>query len=582
MTNNNYNNMTDGMDSNPLAPVCDPITACVASYSAGFLGFPAWYTLGALTLDIPADVPTSSQFYPYSDAVPCFEQLAGTDFYDAYQTFDPDKADDFEETGKKTKWNVSKFTQCIWLKFYAEQVGYVPEGQTEIQASDVNTIDQIAHLLAFLKRLDAGKHLFFYHAILHDKDDLQADEADVKRFWTPDIEKPHIHLLIWFKDKKDHIRISTLLNYLQKETGLYYRKDEDTNMFYTGTKFPDMRSKAHLRCIVYHTHESDEARREDGKYPYSRDEVHTNIAPEYIDLAYELYQEQLSDVKMVTPEKLDLCKVARKLGRSGRSFDDWYYTDIPTKWRSKALKDRLNDEYQRGIVEFLNSTEAKHNCRCSIFIQGDGNLGKTYTSKLVFEIMGLKAYVVEAGGTGKMDDLDSTYQAMVVSDTGIKDLLGMADNDYCKVYRRNNSNPVWAGKYLIITYNAPLWQYVETYTRIQDPKAKEALYSRFYQCRVTRDKGLVCHTPQSRGDAQTRTEHNRMFYQFATLFNQEFFRYFSKSKIDIPTDEQFKNECGEFYDPTARVTQNMNNPTGAYYPTTSADPYFHAKQQGII
>lgn len=443
---------------------------------------------------------------------------------------------------KKPAWDVSKITRCIWIKFYAEQVGFQPSG-TAIASPVSDYPLQISALQSFLSSLSSLSG-YSYHAILHDSDALPPSSDS--EFWSPSIEKPHVHLLLFSSSR---FRVSTVLNDLKKATGLYFRPDTDTQMFRIATRFPDMRKKEHFKAIVYHTHETDQAV-DAGKHTYSRSLCVTNIPATDLGVIYDTYFSQLSRQKVVKVDKYDAVLHARNLGRSGLSFEDWWHNDVPLSYRVKTLKDQCLDAYQMGISELLQSPDSKNNVRCSIFIHGAPNLGKTFTSKLVCEQLGLKSYVVEAGGTGKMDDLDATFQAMIVSDTGIKDLHGMADNDFCKVYRRGSANPVWAGKYLIITYNGDLQSYIQKYTRLSDPVAIQALCSRFYECILT-EQGLKCYNPQTRGDRSSLVAHNNLFREFATRFNTEFNKFqANKSAVSSPED-LFAQQCADLFDGNA-------------------------------
>lgn len=445
-----------------------------------------------------------------------------------------------QKSKKKTKWNVSHRFTCIWLKFYAEQCGLPVYEDQSIE-------NQKHYLNKALSNLLMSQHDYMFHSIVHDNDDLQAIEKDSEAFWKPEVEKPHIHLLIFFPNG-GRMRISTLLKELEKTAGIKFREDKDTGFFYKGTKFPDMRKKEHIKALVYHTHESDTAKHEEGKYQYYRSQCVTNIPSEILDSMYMTYFQQLSQQKTYSVVEYDLMIKARQLGRQALPFDKWWFNQVPFNYRLPKIQSRCIDEYNQGLIEFLESPNAKSNIRCSIFIEGAPNLGKTYTSKLTLEQMGISVYAVEAGKSNKFDDLNVRYGGMVISDTGCDDLLAVSDNNFCRVYRRQSGSPIWAGRFLVITYNKSFKEYCKKYAQGQD---FSALCSRFFICKLTEEKGLKCSSPQTRGDEYSIRYHMDMFADFATRFNQNFFEFLKHRPDTVDPVALFRQRCGDFFDASA-------------------------------
>lgn len=507
------------------------------------LGKDVWN--GQMTLF--GEVVSEDGFVSAEDNKTIVAPLASSSPVDAPDAPVPSSPAPSSATAKKTDWNTSRRVTCIWLKFYAEQCGFVPSGDQDHVAKDKFIEEQKLFISKALYLLSESKHDYYFHAIMHDKDDLQAEENDIEKFWNPEIEKPHVHLLIFYPNG-GRIRISTLLSELSRTAGINFRHDKDTDFFYLGTKFPDMRKKEHIKAIVYHTHESDQAQEEEGKYEYDREECVTNIPKDVLDALYLTYFEQLSHQKPVVSVEYDMMIHARNLGRQAQAFNNWWFNQVAFNYRIPKNETRCRAEYEQGLSEFLESPQSKFNMRCSIFIQGDHNLGKTVTSKLVLENMGLRVYVVEAGRTNKFDELDVRHQAMVISDTGCDDLLAVADNNFCRVYKRVSGSPIWAGSFLIITYNGTFQQYCDEFA---PGKNYSALLSRFYVCHLSESAGLKCIKPQTRGDKQSLFIHNQMFKKFADGFNNCFWDFLKNRPDETNAIEEFANMMPELYDPYA-------------------------------
>ena len=370
---------------------------------------------------------------------------------------------------KKPKWTVEKRSYAFWIKFYAEQVGFVSEGRTMADADD-DRKTQEHYLHEFLNRLllfvlgkcnDSVK----IHGILHYADTLNDD------FFNPSVEKPHVHLLLVFKKR---VRFRALLSLLQ-QVGFVVR-DEDKTLLECSVHFPDLRKKEHIRFLVYHTHETDDAQSE-GKYQYERSECTTNYTKSELEKIYDEYFTQLSKN---TTNKFDIILKCRELGSHGR---DWlpYFEGLPLSLRvNSKLKQQCEQEYNSGINEFLSTASATALNRCCIFIWGAPSAGKTYNSKVAIQNLNLKSHVIDGGGTGKLDELRPYHQAMIVSDSSLgDDVLAVADNTVSRLYRRNSDNCIWMGKYLVVTYNHPLDEYIKRFYPLAD---KQAIHNRFFVC----------------------------------------------------------------------------------------------------
>lgn len=414
----------------------------------------------------------------------------------------------------QVKWTVDKQVSCIWLKFYAEQLGISQDAAPDAQAAALRS-----YLSELVTRLDIP---YYIHGIVHDKctntDDL----------WAPSVEKPHAHLLVISNDTRTHCgrqevcryRISAILN---KLAPLAYRPEEDKTLFYRSTSFPSLKGREHMRCVVYHTHETSAARDDDGKYQYDRSDCYTNIPAAVLSTYYDTYFAVLdapAKIKDITNyRKIELMQEARRMGERGEDFAAWWYA-LPEQIRLlSGIYKQCVDEYNYGLVAFLGSSRSKEHIRCAIYINGKPQLGKSYNAAKALEALGCKTLPVSSGGTGKLDSLLPSHDAILIDDNAVKDILAMADNSYSLVYRRNNSNPVWCGRYLVITYNGDIDHYLDAYyshSILTDEQAN-AVKSRFYTCTLD-DQGLRVDTVSTRGDDATIRQRHTMFKSFYDAF----------------------------------------------------------------
>lgn len=436
-----------------------------------------------------------------------------------------------KEIKKEVKFNVQKRTSCVWFKFYAEQLGVSEEASYE---------EQEKALQGYLQVLCSRALPFYVHGIVHNKDTNKDD------FWLPSVEKPHAHLLVLsyqksFRSNRSHLvqyRISSILSNLRP---LHFRPDTDDTLIIQSTQFPFLKTREHVRAIVYHTHETFEASETEGKHRYSRSECYTNIPEDLLDSYYEEYMTIMNRGKkdltaIANYDKLQFMATARTLGEQGKDFAEWWFA-LPGQVRLlPGLKKQCVEEYDIGTDTFLSSPASVQNVRCAIFINGAPNMGKSYNSKQALATLGCKTLPIASGGTGKTDNLLPSHDAILVDDNAVKDILAMADNSFTKVYRRNNGNPLWCGKYFVITYNGTLREYLNAYYThsITTDEQKEAVESRFYECTLT-GSGLTVDSVSERGDIDTIRQRHTLFKAFYDAFEASLSTY-NAPKAVTPMD----------------------------------------------
>ena len=354
-------------------------------------------------------------------------------------------------------------------------------------------------------------------AIMHYKDFL--DNSD---FWFPSAEKPHFHIIFRLVDRKDRIRIKTVL----KALGIEFRQGVDDNLLREhGCETVQNFSSYSL----YLTHETEDAIL-DGKALYDLSEVVSNLTESELEQIREGYVRPSEKRKLTQAELISLDKEAYDKGFELADFEDWY-NSLGFVVRSNAKMKIIRESYTRGVEARIR--ENKSLPRLCIFIQGAPNTGKTYAA--AHSIKG-DYLSVGGGGSGKFDNLKPSHNAIIIDDDVCPNLLNMSDNYVCKAYKRNRDNPVWAGEYLIITSNLSFdeWasscgikMYTDRYHYFNDtPKYTahgEALRSRFYICELrqtaTGQNRLALLSASTRGTQKEQVEKADKFVEFQNTFN---------------------------------------------------------------
>lgn len=474
-----------------------------------------------------------------------------------------------KKTNKKGFEHIHQQSRSFYFKFYAEQCGYsapsasggtVPISSAPVGIEQLKQTNCIKNLLKNIaEQTPIGKYKV--HGACHYTDKMASSESD---FWKPSSEKPHGHLLIWLPARASGkesppVELNTILNYLA-QFGLVYRPDVDTDLLLNhGVEKVDLRQKQHYNVIVYHTHETDEAVA-DGKHRYERDEMFTNLPQSELDEIYNYYFSSISKAGKHDAEYYE--KEAYQLGydtimttTEQRTFDDWFYK-IPFKQRSESLRRQWEKAYYYGQTSAIEEPNAKKNIRCFIFLNGGGDVGKTYTTQLTLAALGLKTYSVASGKTGKLDNLQPTHKAIDVSDNSIPDLMALADNIKMPAYRRQNHNPVFCGQYLVVSFNGTLDEYLDRFysdictddDRYKPDGTRYAFHTRCFECEV-RDSKIYCISPSLRGTEEDITERTRLFLDFVNEFNEQIKTYKPQS---IDKLALFKQLTGGQFDDTLK------------------------------
>lgn len=413
-------------------------------------------------------------------------------------------------------------TRTLSIKCYEEQM---PKGWKEVKR----------------KIRSRNKSKMQVLAILHDND------PDYGDFWGASSIKSHYHIIVRVIGKSP-MYVSTILN----ELGIIFRNPEDETLW----KEHGVESIANFaNMAMYLTHETEQAML-DGKTIYDIKKIVSNLEPEEINQIRDGYI-RVSVGKVGNKEMAQLDAMAYELGWNLGDFGEWY-GNLSFMERSNSKMRKVEESYYRGVEKRAEMDDQL--VRLCVFIQGDGNTGKTYACKKAFN--GKKFIPIEAGGNGRFDDIKPYTEALIINDDTAPNLLPMTDNYICKVYRRNSNNPYWCGRYFVVTSNKSFEQWAlscgekvyEDYHNSIYTKEFEALKSRFYICSAQpyKDGGhiLYCEQPSIRGTKEEQEERLKMFCEFRDKVNASMLSYRpEEQKID------YSNINGEYEIKENQVTE---------------------------
>lgn len=344
--------------------------------------------------------------------------------------------------------------------------------------------------------------------------------------WALAVAKPHWHVLVRMSDRRDSMRVSSILESLR----IKYRSGTDDELWLNrGVETVGNFSG----YAVYLTHETEEAIR-DAKERYDVSEIISNLTLDEIEQVREGYV-RVSEKRKVSQEELvALDKEAFDMGYDMKDFDRWYNKQ-PFSVRSNAKMKVIRESYDRGVK--VRVDEHQDINRLCVFIQGDPNTGKTYAAKAALE--GKRILSVRGGGTGKFDLLRPDHEAIVIDDDVCPNLLNMTDNYICRAYKRNSNNPAWSGRYFVVTSNLVFHEWLESCgIHVLDDRGRytahyEAMLSRFFVCRLKSDGAGVNHlaltSPSTRGSYAEQMERVEMFKEFKRRFDATIANYVPES-----------------------------------------------------
>lgn len=384
---------------------------------------------------------------------------------------------------------------------------------------------------------------YFLDCAIHDMD---YDKSDID---NPRPLKPHAHIVVesryFYRDGHTApFKFRTWRNDMYELMGLVLRSNKDGGII-NNIKRIDLKSNDLESLIAYQDHDTYDGHSK-GKYQYLPLEINPYRYSNDIEYSrsliddyhrYDDYKRSKKTREIIMSKaewEMQLYHDAKEVGLSGKSLKSWY-NSLDLLFQTGRYDKVINKGYQEGATEFIsNSSASIDNTRCCIFIEGGPDIGKSHNSVKALQQLVGNVLDIRGGKTGKFDNLTSDHQAIVVSDTGLCDYHGMLDDAFCFAYRRNNSNPLWCGKYLVITYNGDPSAYMRAFAKdVWDkmtPENKEALLSRLYHCECD-ESGLHLLKRCSRGNNMDARD--KLFLEFFDTFNYHQQFYIKNKKTPI-------------------------------------------------
>lgn len=267
-------------------------------------------------------------------------------------------------------------------------------------------------------------------AICHNRDYAGDD------FWLPALEKRHYHIIVRILNGKN-ARVEQIL----RELGVGYRPEDKTLWENHGVE--TCRDFAGMTMYLPHWTEQAEL---DGKTRYEIEELVSNLTDDEIREVMKGYVRVGGSLGKVTEKELAKLEAdVFELGRECGDFTEWYKA-LPHNIKKNASMRVYREMYELGLDEGIK--ELKVIPRLSVFVQGDFNKGKTKAAEKSCDKMGLIHLDIEAGGTGKFDNLTANTNAIIVDDETLPHPLAMVDTKVCRVYKRHHNTPRGSANYL--------------------------------------------------------------------------------------------------------------------------------------
>jgi hypothetical protein len=401
------------------------------------------------------------------------------------------------------KYSVESTIESLAIKCYWEQI---PGGLNALREN--------------IRKIDKNKWQII--AIEHNRD-YQTDD-----FWEPSLDKPHVHIFMRVVNGSP-TKIRTVLNAL----GVEFRRGKDEYLVEHGLET----CRNYSACALYATHETPQAIA-DGKERYQLEELISNLTIDEIKEIRAGYVRPSATRRATMDDLIALDKEAFDRGYQLKDFSTWY-NELPFNIRSHCKMKTIRESFNRGIQSRIDKhIEIVRTC---IYIQGEPQVGKTYTSTKALENMGIKysdIYMVDNSGTGQYDRLKPTHKAIIIDDQTSSNMLKASDNYICRMHRRGSDDPIWTGEILVVTSNLEFKEWLHDCGFKNEDNIK-AMVSRFFICKVeyldtVKRYHLKLESHSTRGTAKERNQRYDNFNKFKNAFDEEYLTFdpFAQKKED--------------------------------------------------
>ncbi len=401
-----------------------------------------------------------------------------------------------KEVEKNMEMTLNRNVKTLALKIYDEQL---PNGWESLKK--------------LIRSISKARYQIL--AIRHDRDTLGDD------FFRPSVEKAHYHIIVRVMDGKSGQNVSKSglhVRQILKDLHVVFRP-EDVKMI---EKHGIETVRNFAAYAMYLTHETPQAIA-DGKEHYEEDEIVSNLTPEEVKMIRDGYTRVSAQTSKLTLEdKAELMETATQLGYDLKDYDDWHDQLCARVHLDRTLNKVLGERYDRGLDRRLEEDPCRV-ARLCIYIRGNGNDGKTYTSDLVLRAMGMnKILVIDRQGSGKFDTLKAGTEAIIIDDQTAPAILNLCDNRVVKAYRRNSNDRPFTGKAIVVTSNLPFDEWAKQCGCSNSQL--DAVRSRFFVCSIAKnDKGetiLLCESASNRGTEAVLKERVKRYITFRDLFEE--------------------------------------------------------------
>lgn len=412
-----------------------------------------------------------------------------------------------KKTTKNSKLNINSSVRGCNIKLYAEQL---PDELSE------NEFEKFKELVT-----NFNKKEFEIYAIVHDKD-------YVGNFFTPELSKPHIHIVVRRKDRNT-FRIKSVFQMLN-----ILERPEDENMWKNG----GIENLKSIKSSIYYLLHKTNASEADGKHFYDDNEVFTNQP--------RLFKNFLKSVKpghkYKSYELAEFDEEAYDLGKKHKDFDDWVYS-LPFEIRSNSTAIKTFEKsYMRGVEDFIKTNPIID--RVCIFITGGANIGKSY---VCHNYKGKK--MVISGSRNNTDRLTPSVEALFVNDATVPDLLNLADGYPVEVNKRyaKGGNPYFLGNLFVVMSNLSFDTWLAE-CGIYMPEHQMAAKTRFCVVELDNEGYLIKCAYATRGTIEKQNKINQRCVKFLEYMFKSFEEYREMNKnctkledISLP-DSWFKKQ----------------------------------------
>ncbi len=440
------------------------------------------------------------------------------------------------------KINLGRYANCISVKFTVQQCG------KDLSIPEDEQVAIIREAITKVSKVQDIKIIGICHY----------DELISTYNNGYEIETIIIHAHIQIRPNKR----TTILSIIGKleEYGIKLDMQRDQDLI---GQLKVINLQKHMDAYDYYdmVHQTKEAI-EEGKKVYDESELITNLSSEQVSQLKECYKKNFdstdSEQAIITKseEKASWLELFLQYGEQGKNVDD-LRDKLPL---SIIVNDTVMKKLDKAYLEGLRRYSKKDHddiAKVPVYIYGPADCGKSYGTihalkRLSEKYEGCFPLKINASaGTGKTDKATAGV-SLVYDDTYPKGVLDLADEGVCDIYRRGSGNPIFNGRYLVLTSNKKITQFFDYMLRASEKEGgsgqynnevEKAINSRFYIICVNNDGTCIIEQQNTRGTEEKINLRNEWFNKFYDLFSASVAKYYEK-KVKV---EAKANEAEDLY-----------------------------------